>query len=150
MPNYPQEISQDAVCQSNAGHMTGLWFLPTRPLRLNTNEWWMNEAPLEQNMFNFMLCVLHYTSVHAYILGDKSLIKLRFVVSHQDAVLQETEKDWPTFNGPTIKHVVFLRKHKESNLCWHNILTGVFVTKLSSNAGTSAEGTVWVTKACFL
>jgi len=38
----PQELAQDAVCQSHTGHRTGLWFLPTRPLRLNTNEW-MNE-----------------------------------------------------------------------------------------------------------
>ena len=30
---------QDAVFQSHTGHMTGLWFLPARPLRLNTNEW---------------------------------------------------------------------------------------------------------------
>ena len=39
----PQEIAQDAVCQSHTGHMTGLWFLPTRPLRLNTDEWMTNE-----------------------------------------------------------------------------------------------------------
>ena len=39
MANYPQELAQDAVCQSHTGHMTELWFLPTRPLRLNTNEW---------------------------------------------------------------------------------------------------------------
>jgi len=43
MANYPQEHAQDTVCQSHTGHMTGLWFLPTRPLRLKTNEW-MNEA----------------------------------------------------------------------------------------------------------
>jgi len=42
MANYPQELAQDAVCQSHTGHMTGLWFLPARSLRLNTNEW-MNE-----------------------------------------------------------------------------------------------------------
>ena len=41
MANYPQELAQDALWQSHTGHMTGLWFLPTRPLRLNTNE--MNE-----------------------------------------------------------------------------------------------------------
>jgi len=29
MANYPQELAQDAVCQSHAGHMTGLWFLPS-------------------------------------------------------------------------------------------------------------------------
>ena len=34
----PQELAQDAVCQSHTGHMNGLWFLPVRPLRLNTNE----------------------------------------------------------------------------------------------------------------
>ena len=38
MASNPQELAQDAVCQSHAGQMTGLWFLPARPLRLNTNE----------------------------------------------------------------------------------------------------------------
>ena len=27
MANYPQELAPDAVCQSNTGYMTGLWFL---------------------------------------------------------------------------------------------------------------------------
>ena len=40
----PLRIAQDAVCQSHTGHMTGLWFLPPRPLRLHTNEWWTNEC----------------------------------------------------------------------------------------------------------
>ena len=34
----PKNLPRNAVCQSHNGHMTGLWFLPTRPLRLNTNE----------------------------------------------------------------------------------------------------------------
>jgi hypothetical protein len=34
----PQELAQDAVCQSHTSHMTELWFLPARSLRLNTNE----------------------------------------------------------------------------------------------------------------
>ena len=38
MANYPQELAQAAVCQSHTGHMTGLWFLPAWPLRLNTDE----------------------------------------------------------------------------------------------------------------
>ena len=38
MANYPQELAQEAVYQSHTGHMNALWFLPTRPLRLNTNE----------------------------------------------------------------------------------------------------------------
>ena len=29
------------MCQSHTGHMTGLWFLPARPLRLNINEWYV-------------------------------------------------------------------------------------------------------------
>jgi len=29
MANYPQELVQDAVCQSHTDHMTGLWFLPS-------------------------------------------------------------------------------------------------------------------------
>jgi len=29
MANYPQELAQDAVCQSHTSHMTGLWFLPS-------------------------------------------------------------------------------------------------------------------------
>ena len=29
MANYPQELAQDAVCQSHTGHTTGLWFLPS-------------------------------------------------------------------------------------------------------------------------
>ena len=46
MANYPHELAQDVVCQSHTGHMTGLWFLPARPLRLNTNER-MNEVKNE-------------------------------------------------------------------------------------------------------
>jgi len=38
MANYPQGLAQVAVCQSRTVHMTGLWFLPTQPLRLNANE----------------------------------------------------------------------------------------------------------------
>ena len=38
MANYPKELAQDAVCQSHTGHMTGLWFLPALPLRLNIND----------------------------------------------------------------------------------------------------------------
>ena len=52
MANYPQELVQDAVCQIHTGHMTGLWFLPTRPLRLNTNEW-MNMAMYENSLYAY-------------------------------------------------------------------------------------------------
>jgi hypothetical protein len=52
MANYPQVLAQDAVRQSHTGHMTGLWFLPARPLRLNTNEW-MNEFT-DSDMFQLL------------------------------------------------------------------------------------------------
>jgi len=29
MENYPQELDQDAVCQSHTGQITRLWFLPS-------------------------------------------------------------------------------------------------------------------------
>ena len=51
MANYPEELAQDTVCQSHTGHMTGLWFLPARPLRLNTSEWmdeWMNSLSTQR------------------------------------------------------------------------------------------------------
>jgi hypothetical protein len=51
-----------------------------------------NKIKLIKSVFTFILCVLKYTSVHAYMLGDKSLIKQQFVVTHRDTVLQETEK----------------------------------------------------------
>ena len=50
MANYPQELAQDAVCQSHTGYMTGLWFLSSRPLRLNTNEL-MNESHKGRDFF---------------------------------------------------------------------------------------------------
>ena len=60
MANYPKELAQDAVCQSHTGHMTGLWFLPTRPLRLNINKL-MNiyiyiYIPLTLIIMNSMFC----------------------------------------------------------------------------------------------
>ena len=58
MANYPQELAQDAVCQSHTGHMTGLWFLPTRPLRLNTNEW-MNEYIYRFFSRLWIMCVFY-------------------------------------------------------------------------------------------
>ena len=61
MENYPQELAQDAVCQSNTGHMTGLWFLPTRPLRLNTNEW-KNESVQAISTF-FIFLISHFRRV---------------------------------------------------------------------------------------
>ena len=56
MANYPQELAQDAVCQSHTGHMTGLWFLPTRPVRLNTIEW-----------MNMCVCVCVCVCARAYV-----------------------------------------------------------------------------------
>jgi len=40
MANYPQELAQDALCQSHTGHMSGLWFLPSPAFK--AEYWWMN------------------------------------------------------------------------------------------------------------
>jgi len=63
MVNYPQELAQDAVCQSHTGHMTGLWFLP----RLNTNEWIFDDlsAPwrhTETHLYSFLTLALTWCS----------------------------------------------------------------------------------------
>jgi hypothetical protein len=63
--------------------------------------------------------MLKYMSVRAYMLGDKSLMKLRFVLTHRVAVLHEK-----TFDRPSrLQHliVMFIRKYQEISLCWHNI-----------------------------
>jgi hypothetical protein len=74
-----------------------------------------------------------------------SLMKQQFVVTQQYKILQETGK-LDQSSRPTLKHVMFLRKNKDKELfCGHNILTvGVFVTKLSNNAGISVRRIVWV------
>ena len=64
MEYYPQELAQVAVCQSHTGHMTGLWFLPTRPLRLNTNER-MNEQNMKLVTTKFKSGGLHKKHVVA-------------------------------------------------------------------------------------
>jgi hypothetical protein len=46
---------------------------------------------LIQSVFTFILRVFKYTTVHAYVLGDKSLTKQQFVVTHPDTASQETE-----------------------------------------------------------
>jgi hypothetical protein len=84
-----------------------------------------------------------------YVLWSTSLMKQQFVVTYQYTVLQETEKTWQIFNIPTYKHIMFLQKYKEKQfLCGHKILTGVFVTQLSSNVGISVRRIMWVTTNC--
>ena len=71
MANYRQELAQDAVCHSHTGHMTGLWFLPARPLGLNTNEW-MNMYIHTHTRAHMCvrLCYVHvYTSIWLFLNG---------------------------------------------------------------------------------
>ena len=68
MANHPQGLAQDAVCQSHTSHMTGLWFLPTRPLRLNTNEWmneWMSNIIIQISKFQYF-CNLRISYFHTF------------------------------------------------------------------------------------
>ena len=76
MANYPQVLAQDAVCQSHTGHMTGLWFLPTRPLRLNTNEWIHKHTHIIQFNACEMLIITSSSLQHAWHLLN--VIKYRF------------------------------------------------------------------------
>ena len=47
---------------------------------------------------------------------DISLIKQQYVVTHRYTVWQQTEGNGQILNGPTLKHVMFLRKYKEKQL----------------------------------
>ena len=71
MANYPQELAQDAVCQSHTGHMTGLWFLPARPLRLNTNEWM--KAETKDKEITFFVWILRECRDASCIVWELSL-----------------------------------------------------------------------------
>jgi hypothetical protein len=70
-------------------------------------------------------------------------MKQQLVVTHRYTVLQEKEITWQTLNTPTAKHVMFLRKQ--------TLTEGAFVAQMSSNAGISVWGIVWVmTHCCFM
>jgi hypothetical protein len=45
-----------------------------------------------------------------------SLMKQQFIITHRHTILQQTEKAWPILNRPALKHVVFLRNTRTSNL----------------------------------
>jgi hypothetical protein len=61
-------------------------------------------------------------------------------------------KIWPILNGPTIKHVVFLRKHKDKNFfcffCWQNFGKSVVLTQLYNKSGISVWRIEWVKGNC--
>ena len=78
MANYPQELAQDAVCQSHTGHMTGLWFLPARPLRLNINEWkTQNGLVTSSSIWEILrLQSQHYQKLYRWWVHTESLFYL--------------------------------------------------------------------------
>ena len=91
MANYLQELAQDAVCQCTC-HMTGLWFLPARSLRLNTNEW-MNHTwskltptscPVRWTQYIPLKCLLHLTHLMGSLRWSHSYknIKLYYTLSY--------------------------------------------------------------------
>jgi len=64
-------------------------------------------------------------------------------LTHQYTILQDKEKAGQTLSKPTCKHVRFSWKYKEKKFFYgYNILTGVFLTQLSNNAGISFWQTV--------
>ena len=80
MANYPQEPAQDAVCQSHTGHINELWFLPTRPLRLNTNEW-MNEYYFMDHTILFMIHTVQSPQLYILWPEDGLVQRPKHVVS---------------------------------------------------------------------
>ena len=99
MANYPQEPAEDAECQSHTGHMTGLWFLPTRPLRLNTNErrrinassvsftiissFWRLTCPIpgaKKSRNNINCCTLYGKTQFQHFISNRILQNLPYVI----------------------------------------------------------------------
>jgi hypothetical protein len=62
-------------------------------------------------------------------------MNLQFVVTSRFTILQETKK-LPILNRTSLKHVTFIRKHKDKQFffCENNTLTDVFVTQPTNNA----------------
>ena len=74
-------------------------------------------------------------------------MKQQFVVKkNRDTVSQETKINDQVSTDQHLSMLWFYENIRTSSLCCaHNILTGVFVIQLSSNAGILVGGTVWVT-----
>ena len=66
--------------------MTGLWFLPARPLRLNTNEW-MNELLL-------LLITLNDTSSLSMTALDNGSVRRKYVYLYSTQHSQWTDKPY--------------------------------------------------------
>jgi hypothetical protein len=76
-------------------------------------------------------------------------MKQQLVLTHRYTMLQGTKEMWWIPHRPTFKQVIFLRKHKDKGFFrGPNILTGVFVSQLSNNAGILVWRIVWVTTNC--
>ena len=77
MANYPQVLAQDAVCQNHTGHMTRLWFLPTRPLRMNTNERMnLKKAQFSKKFTEYKMCVSGFSTKFVWNIFPKIYIGL--------------------------------------------------------------------------
>jgi len=71
MANYPQQLAQDAVCQSHTGHMTGLWFLPSPAFKAE------HELMNEYAFIYYSLSVLFYASLEVSVLKRRGGSQLK-------------------------------------------------------------------------
>jgi hypothetical protein len=72
-------------------------------------------------------------------------MKEQFVVTQRFTILQETEKNLPVLNRPTLKHVKFLRKkYGQGILLWTHVDRRCLVTQLSSNARILFDELCWL------
>jgi len=112
MANYPQELAQAAVCQSHTGHMTLLWFLPARPLRLNTNEW-MNIPIYVYLPHRLLTCILTFLLIYllTYSLTPGSRVLLEKVTGSQ------LVKKFPAFYG-TRRFITAFTLARQLPLSW--------------------------------
>jgi len=95
MANYPQELAQDAVCQSHTGHMTGLWFLPSPAFKAEYE--WMNVKLCLLSEKKLILC-LQEESPLCHVLLFSSIMNSCLLPAHTTSTLQRvtavTERRW--------------------------------------------------------
>jgi hypothetical protein len=77
-------------------------------------------------------------------------MKQQFAITHQHTALQHTEQLDQTLTDQHLSRFFFGKDKTLHIVCGHIVLTGgLFVNKLSSNAGISVSLIVWVMKNGF-
>jgi hypothetical protein len=108
-------------------------------------------APHNSHVKTSLSALLYMRSLHRSTSRKEnvSLMKQQFAVTHRHTVYGRQKKPDLSWIDQRLSTLCFLQKYKEKQFfCGNNILTGVFVTQLSSDAGISVWRIVWIMTSC--